>query len=619
MRRRLRRSLRSALTLPTAFLATTALVVFAGPAEYSVQRTVDQEPTVCEDTQAPITLTGIGPGSDSDLLTVIETIDVDINFDSLEITDISNDGVLADVLPPAPGMFDGRLLVEIPTEPYAEGEGNLANTTHNGGDSYTSVSNTGHDIWITGDAMEFAYTQLDGDFDVSVRIDDYHHSTNVGCWGKYGIMARQTLEPHSRMVSIQNHGPQGQPGGMPGADPGECIDPASQSTSILTRRAHKDTERASAGFIEAIYGEPESGDGAAKPTEYNNFDYLRLTRRGDLFEGWVTSDALVEGDPTNDLNWEKLEIGPWDGGDYVIDPPEDSESFRYVGFANSEGINGGVDTQTVDFTVINWTAIGGSCYAPQASLRTITWEDVTRAEVTAGLSYTLSLAPSAASFSPEVSGELDDGGITAITGPESVELSTIDSVGTLTMRTVGRGFGTGTVDGSVFEMTGSSQDIWNEGDDLNFMYQRVTGDFDATESIVDRNLVGGPFAKYGLMARQTCHFDSRADYITARTTFGPVGGPRFAHRGPHRNPAGWSEGYQVELDEVPAPDGSDINNPDYFRLIRTGSQITGYIARDDPGDPGNPFHWCIVGSRNHIDHPEHPVEHGDLRCEPEAP
>ena len=188
--------------------------------------------------------------------------------------------------------------------------------------------------------------------------------------------------------------------------------------------------------------------------------------------------------------------------------------------------------------------------------------------------------------------------MSAISGDTLAQLYEIAQVEDLLMRPTGAGEGTGSVDGSLYTIVGAGGDIWSGGDRMNFMYQQVNGDFDARMWTVSRDVSkGGVFAKLGLMARESCHADARADYVLARNQAGPVpgGGVRFAHRNESRSACCWEETYQVDEELEP---GEDTLYADHWRLVRTGSQITGYVGWD-PEENGVPNAWYIVGSRNH--------------------
>ena len=59
-------------------------------------------------------------------------------------------------------------------------------------DAVVNTSTTGGDIWTGGDDFNFDYAELSGDFDVSVEIFNYTHSTGAGRWGKLGLMTKAT-------------------------------------------------------------------------------------------------------------------------------------------------------------------------------------------------------------------------------------------------------------------------------------------------------------------------------------------------------------------------------------------------------------------------------------------
>lgn len=65
-------------------------------------------------------------------------------------------------------------------------------------DTYT-VTADGHDIWDAEDDFRFLYVEMNGDFSVSVRVDDPEGSWPHS-WAKAGIMVRQDLSPGSKDV-----------------------------------------------------------------------------------------------------------------------------------------------------------------------------------------------------------------------------------------------------------------------------------------------------------------------------------------------------------------------------------------------------------------------------------
>jgi hypothetical protein len=235
------------------------------------------------------------------------------------------------------GIFQNRILME---HPGRESLGQNNNTEFLGGDSYVSTAETGRDIWAPGDTMEYAYNIFEGDFDVSVRIDDVSHSTGEGCWGKFGIMARQTLDTNSRMCQISNHGPKGVVPGATGAcpdapGPGSCA-------NLFGRTNHLDPANGAPNMFE---DEPVLDPCFAR--------YLRLKRDGLTITGYVSDDPAVESFPTDDARWIRT------GRDFST---ADGGACWYVGFANHDHETAGAQVQEVEFTLIKWDGTpAGDC------------------------------------------------------------------------------------------------------------------------------------------------------------------------------------------------------------------------------------------------------------------
>ncbi|HEX9562706.1 MAG TPA: Ig-like domain-containing protein, partial [Gemmatimonadaceae bacterium] len=61
------------------------------------------------------------------------------------------------------------------------------------------VTAAGSDIYATSDQFHFAYKAQSGDFDLRVRVASL---TAVNVWSKAGLMARESLDPGSREVSV---------------------------------------------------------------------------------------------------------------------------------------------------------------------------------------------------------------------------------------------------------------------------------------------------------------------------------------------------------------------------------------------------------------------------------
>ena len=554
---------------------------------YTVSRSFGEGKTLCEgeDDGVEVTLQGSGSGANTDVLTVVENLVAPgAVLDLLEIVP-GQGGVIGTVFETsnreAVGVFDDRILIE-----HAGRESNGTNngTVHNGGDSYTITAETGRDIWAPGDTMEYVYNKFEGDFDVSIRVDDVRHSTGVGCWGKWGIHARQTLESNSRMVQISNHGPKGV---IPGAT-GSCSGAPGQCAQFFARTNHLDSSNGGPNMFE----DPPVTNDAADDICFAT--YLRLKRVGDIISGWVSDDPDVETDPTDEDLWTRT------GQNYNTG---DGGPCWYVGFANHDHETEGTQVQEIDFSLVKWD--GTDCLGESAIIgKNITWSDVTRSQVSSGLTYGLISMQTEEPYGTvgvPVSGTVDDAGTSPVQGPDFVDSTEVRQVGDLQMRATGStGAGTGSFDGSVYSITGSGDDIWNGGDHMNFMYQAVTGDFDAIMFVNALDMSpGGPYGKYGLMARETCHQDSRYDLVGNNQIASQ--GNRHTIRNRHR-PENDSTGANfrgVVDEELPgAPEGEPFADADFYRLIRTGSQISSYMAYEDPEEFMTPFHWSYVGSRN---------------------
>jgi hypothetical protein len=152
--------------------------------------------------------------------------------------------------------------------------------------------------------------------------------------------------------------------------------------------------------------------------------------------------------------------------------------------------------------------------------------------------------------------------------------------------------------GDVYTIQGSGEDIGDAGDSFHFAYRRLAGDFSVTARITNRVFPpeGGRSARYGLMARRDCSPTSKYSLVHANLEADP--GPDADHergdgvfhqfREAHRSAApNASTGFSF-----PDPDGDGpglVNQPDFFRLVRRGSIITGYASFDGRD-------WKLVGS-----------------------
>ena len=153
-----------------------------------------------------------------------------------------------------------------------------------------------------------------------------------------------------------------------------------------------------------------------------------------------------------------------------------------------------------------------------------------------------------------------------------------------------------------FTMEFSGDDIWDGGDNMYYAYKSVTGDFDASVRITQRtNPAGSRWGKHGLMARQTCHPNSR--YSLAATHVSGEGAydtPRHQARRDHQ-----VNGTSMDHRILPAVGaGLPVNvQPEWIRLIRCGPNFVSMFADADP-ETGEPVDWIVAGSMTHPEMPD---------------
>ena len=154
---------------------------------------------------------------------------------------------------------------------------------------------SGDDVWDTGDAFRFAYVQVAGDFQCTVRVKDRVFPPSGGRWGRYGLMARRTLSPISK-YSLVNANLEADPG--PNAD-----HPRGDAVFYQFRRNNGSpapNSQASFGFPDPDGNGPELG---------NQPNWFRLVRRGPLISGYASFDGSA---------WKLVGSDTW----YGLDPSQ---------------------------------------------------------------------------------------------------------------------------------------------------------------------------------------------------------------------------------------------------------------------------------------------------------
>lgn len=532
-----------------------------GQEQYCVTRTAAIKPLNCPNKSVPVTLQGSGPGADAEPVTVTECVFAP-NPAGITVSGVSNGGAVADKVQGEAGViggvFAGRAVIGTPC-------GLDSDTTFDGGTGeFISTAQTGGDIWDGGDVFEFAYTKVTGDFDVAIQFTSRVHSTGLGEWGKFGIMARKSLATDARFSMIQDHLP---------------------LLSDGARAAGRTVESGGGGMYEV--GVPGGG----------HPEFFRLKRVGTVVSAWASTTAPAV--PANDADWTLVNNDDWGSAPDV-----------YLGFANSEHNSEGCAHQVVKFKVINAlaTPIGFDLPGNAVIGKTVTW-NVTRGELNAGLSYTLGYSARAAvQLDGQVSGEAIAQGVRSInfdgfqTGPVGAFDTSHDIGSPPTVGTTAYTAATGS-----YMTAGSGADIWNGGDDFHYAYKAMTGDFLAECRItaISDPAGGTRWGRFGLMARWTCDRNSKYSMIVELGSDN-VDTPRHQFRTNHLDNAGTNDSMQVS-DGFFADDGlgyadvrADIGGPAgprrpaWMRIVRQGISLYTFLANDDGA--GHPGKWCAVGS-----------------------
>lgn len=522
-----------------------------------------------------VTLAGAGPGDDADLLTIVELVD---SFDDaqVEITNVTNDGV-ADLIFPTPppdpvavGEFDDHRYVGF--APCLDGPDDN-NTTYDAGTGiYTQTAAANLDIWNGGDSFTFAFNRYEGNFEISIKILTKGETGNN--WNKIGLMARRDLVPCSQHYTV--------------------VDPCF-----------------SCGDIRQLQGRSNGGGDCGSSWSDNGFAqvggvdvtahcaYYRLTRRGDVIQGWVTDDAGVETEPTNDDLWGAANrTETWAGTDPL-----------YVGAETCEHGGGTCGPMIMTFELLHTAGTKVQINDDPVPLhQTITWTDVARSDVTAGISYDVqSLVSDAVTLGPPV-----------IVG-ERYQTPLVDSVNFDSTQGVVAEFdthhdvgnvptpGSASEAGGVYTISGTGGDIWDGGDHMHFVYKTQSGDFVATCRLVE--IINPPNARWGrlgIMARQSCDFNSKYSMACV-----PYRGEAPAVGGTHGQDGNDTKRHQSRRDHLVngtcreqqvLPRGTLTDEwLGWVRLVRTGNYMYSMYADDVEGEPGR---WYLAGGDTWTEAPE---------------
>ncbi len=557
--------------------AGTLLAPLSGQASYSATRSLASS---CGDAQSPVSVSvkGSGAGSAADQVTVIERLTKGVDAETLTISSISNGG--AEVPAGAAGPFEGRTVVgNNPANRY------VCDTSWDpAAEEYTSTAQTSNDIWDGGDLFEFAYASVPAglDFDVSIKITGRQHDSGFGRWGKHGLMARETLNSCGRYTMMQ-----------------DSIPNREDARRVASRR----------NFAPGCGDMHEYADFPGLPAHP---EYMRLTRRGNLIQGWSSTASLApEADPSDDARWVACNNtdgtaflpGAAGGDDWGSSPAV------FLGFANSEHNSDDATIQSIQFKIVGANVGGGdvptSGAIPGQKTTFVKWT-VSRGDLSGGLSYSVAATGGPVYFSKK--GEVVD--IAETKGSSQPNENVLYF----------RGAGVGALDyaldvgtpptagasseaGGTYTISGSGYDIWDGGDDFQFAYKCVTGDFDAIAHVSNRSISTdcNRWGRHGLMARWGLARQSKFEGL--ETMFptpdcgdlagvpGNVDYPRFHYRLFDKINGNNRDGFnQVPPGFFP----TEQELPTWQKLSRRGNAIYGYFSEDDGS--GNPKEWKFIGS-----------------------
>jgi len=579
-----------------------------GQTIYCVDRSIAPAPADCYATPTKVTLHGMGAEDDNpdDTLVIQETI-VANDMDSIDITDVSNEGQVFSVItefPPQPCA--PTVIEELSTVAFVGNDaGGGSSDTEDAPGEYTSVSTSGGDIWTGGDDMIYRYDEIEGDFDISAELLEYAHDSGAGRWGKFGLMARQipgdgNPDRTSRFTMTQAHGP---------------------SNDDQARQAGRRGTDGNPG--NGMFETP--GGSGPRPR------FMRLTRRDNVFSTWFSAaEGLGDEslDPCQDNNWVNIANENWGDG-----APESV----HVGFANSEHNSDGAIPQTIRYRLI--PHVDQPQPPDELTAYVVQWI-VSRDKMnTDGVCYNV-VASSATSHSG-IHGILVDentfapvgtvGGASGVpfiaetTGPIG-EFDNSHQIGDQPVR------GSVTHDpgdpddpkDDVYTVAGTGTDIWDGGDRFQYAYKNVTGDFQATARITgvhQNDADGNPqpgnnrWGRVGIMARYSCATNSayafamqpyRGEVLRDNPDTGDNDRRGHQRRRTHLN-NGETLDDQVVPNNTAASHRRDDGGPPahpfngWLRLSRCGDVMFSEFAPDVDGAPGD---WVLGGASTHAEAPD---------------
>ncbi|ELZ19986.1 hypothetical protein C475_21849 [Halosimplex carlsbadense 2-9-1] len=433
-----------------------------------------------------------------------------------------------------------------------------------------TIEGAGEDIWDTADEFHYYYTEVDGDFDVTVRVDSQENTSD---WAKAGLMVRQTLNDDAETAMIRK---------TPGHD-----------TSFQWRS--DDGEEMVSTTSDGGSDEAEISGGTTGAT------WQRLVRSGDTIEAY----------------------GSVDGNDWTlvadISPGEiDFAASAYVGLAVCSASEGTLST--VQFSKLSGlspssngdignvdvagsvSTSGGGSTEPAVVVSTGSVSNVGTSSATLNGSLSDLGGASAAdvAFEYRASGESSwtttAGQTASSTGSFGEEVSGLASGTDYEYRAVvaaadgdtgvgsSSSFTTTEQTGSGITVEGAGEDIWDAADEGHYYFAPVSGDFDVTvrvDSVDDTD----SWAKAGLMFRESTAADARNAMV--RKT--PGNDSSFSWRA---ETGGSSESTTSDGGDAGRNGGRMVAS--HQRLVRTDDTFSAYLSTDGSS-------WTQVAELSSVD------------------
>jgi hypothetical protein len=399
------------------------------------------------------------------------------------------------------------------------------------------VRGGGAELWDSTEQFQFAYRRVRGDFTISARVasrpyDDPGEPNAPSRHGKFGLMARQDCSTFSRYSALEDQ-----------TESGDGTDPDTYGFQYQPVHGSQQDTRWAGG-----------GAGGIKHP-----DYIRLTRVGSLVSGYASRDGE---------SWTQVASHDWG---------EDAPCEIAVGLYVCS--HAGCTPLEIQFNQVGIQGGNASCGGK------IQWH-VARSAVAEGLGYRVANALTGGGGSVWFWGS---DGLGLIDGDSRASLlpAATTAIGPDFDESFDIGGGSGGAAGydpqnGRYTLTSSGQDIGDGGDQFQFAFKKVQGDFDLAIEVLQRleppEGATRPIGKNGLMVRKSCFSDAKHCMIQIPSGERSYQIPRLAIRFQDRA-AGTT--FDIDPTNFQAFDYADVSQrPRFERLVRLGETIYAFLSRD---------------------------------------